>query len=167
VSRTNHHRNQKTQHLGHDYGSRYNCNRKYSQSYGKYGRDLADSERRNEDKLIVREELDELADIDTVAQDYIYECESLGCEPNRATLYSLLEEKGDSHWPNKIDATPTGNDVEIRMSDKHDSDKLVDILNYIESSNLSVELFSSFIKEYAKCKDIDKAWSAALCEWDC
>jgi len=53
------------------------------------------------------------------------------------------------------------------MSNKHDADKLSDILDYIDSSNLSVELFGSFIREYAESKDIDQSWSAALCEWDC
>lgn len=136
MSRTNHHRNQKTQHLGHDYGSRYNCNRKYTQSYGKYGRDLADSERRNESKVIVKDELNELM---------------LGYKP----------ESGERsiHWYDETYAMPTSN--------KHDTDKLSDILDYIESSNISVELFGAFIREYAECKDIDQAWNAALCEWDC
>jgi len=60
MSRTYHHRNQKTQHIGHDYGARYKCNRKFNQSYGKYGRALADSERRNVSKDMIRDELDEI-----------------------------------------------------------------------------------------------------------
>lgn len=57
MSRTNHHRDQKNKHNGHEYGGRYKCNRCYGNSYGVHGRDKADSERRNQDKSIVREEL--------------------------------------------------------------------------------------------------------------
>lgn len=59
MSRTRHHRNQKNAHLGHDYGSRYRCNKLYGQSYGKDGRDRANSERRIDDKSEVQSGLDE------------------------------------------------------------------------------------------------------------
>lgn len=59
MTRTKHHRQQKYKHQGHDYGAKYNCNKGYSCPYGKDGRDLADSERRNESKRIIKEELNE------------------------------------------------------------------------------------------------------------
>ncbi len=62
MSRTKHHRNQKHQHNGQEFGSRYKCNRLYCQSYGKDGRDLADTERRNDSKRIINEELEMLDD---------------------------------------------------------------------------------------------------------
>lgn len=44
-------------HKNHDYGGRYNCNKAYNQSYGKFGRKRAAIERRNDDKKEVRFEL--------------------------------------------------------------------------------------------------------------
>ena len=54
MSRTTHHRGQKDRRNGHDYGGRYKCNESYNQNYGTDGRDRANSERRNEDKRLVR-----------------------------------------------------------------------------------------------------------------
>lgn len=62
MSRTRHHRNQKHQHNGFDYGGKYNCNKNYAQGYGTDGRDLADSERRRESKQIIRDELEGMED---------------------------------------------------------------------------------------------------------
>lgn len=59
MSRTKHHGIDN--HIGHDYGGRYNCNKGYGASYGKDSRDKADSERRMEDKRVVIEELQCLA----------------------------------------------------------------------------------------------------------
>ena len=57
MSRTTHHRNQKHSHCGYDYGSKYKCNKNYAQSYGVDGRNRADSERRQQDKKVVADEL--------------------------------------------------------------------------------------------------------------
>ena len=58
MSRTRHHRGQKSQHNGHDYGGRYNCNKGYGNSYGVAGRDRARVERRNDDDRINPDELE-------------------------------------------------------------------------------------------------------------
>ncbi len=62
MSRTRHHKNQKHQHNGHEYGSKLKCNKHYGNSYGVDGRDLGDSERRNEERHIIIEELKEIYD---------------------------------------------------------------------------------------------------------
>lgn len=58
MSRTTHHRGQKSRHDGHDYGARYKCNKRYGQGYGKDGRDRAHKEIRHNSNLIIKEELD-------------------------------------------------------------------------------------------------------------
>lgn len=55
MARTKHHG--QDNHIGHDYGSRYNCNKNYAACYGVDSRNKADSERRMEDKRLVREAL--------------------------------------------------------------------------------------------------------------
>ena len=60
MSRTRHHKGQKLRHSGHDYGGRYKCNKMYGQHYGVDGRDRADSERRNESKEIIRNQINEI-----------------------------------------------------------------------------------------------------------
>lgn len=55
MSRTKHHG--QNNHAGHDYGARYKVNRHYGCAYGKHGRDLADKERRESGKKIIRAEL--------------------------------------------------------------------------------------------------------------
>ena len=57
MSRTKHHK--EYQHYGHDYGFRHKCNRGYSQSYGKIGRQLLHKELRQEDKEVIKNELDQ------------------------------------------------------------------------------------------------------------
>lgn len=58
MSRTKHHRSQKANHEGYDYGGKYKHNKHYGGGYGKVGRDAADKERRSESKRIVEEGLD-------------------------------------------------------------------------------------------------------------
>lgn len=62
MSRTNHHRNQKRHphKNGWDYGGKYKCNKKYGCGYGVDGRNLADSERRNESKRIIKHEIENI-----------------------------------------------------------------------------------------------------------
>jgi len=60
MSDTRHHRRQKYQHCGEDYGARYNCDKGYGTAYGKDGRQKAKEERRNESKKIIKKELNEL-----------------------------------------------------------------------------------------------------------
>jgi len=135
--------------------------------------------------------------------DYIETCNELGYEPEVGKSIGKIESELCEYWRSEgayhIYCTLCGawaeevtneNDIPLKkdaicqscrcededredqtvlcevMSDKHDSDKLSDILDYIENSNLSVELFSSFIREYAESKDIDQAWNDALDEWD-
>lgn len=63
MSRTNHHRNQKSNHEGHDYGGKYKHNKHYGGGYGVDGRNAADKERREEGKDIVEEELDFMEEV--------------------------------------------------------------------------------------------------------
>ena len=106
-------------------------------------------------KAIVMFESNTLQDLkvefELAVDDYLETCIELGYKPESGGRIS--------HWYDEIDTTPTSNE--------HDADKLSNILDYIESSNLSVELFGAFIKEYAESKDIDQAWSWALDDWDC
>ena len=60
MSRTNHHRNQKSNHEGYDYGGKYKHNRHQGGGYGTEGRDAADKERREESKSLVEEGIDAL-----------------------------------------------------------------------------------------------------------
>lgn len=55
MSRTHHHRAQKSQHCGHEYGARYNCNKTYGTHYGPDGRNRAHREMRADSKRIVRD----------------------------------------------------------------------------------------------------------------
>jgi len=57
MSRTKHHKGQKNQHNGHDYGSRYKCNKHYGAAYGKESRDIAHKEMREEGKEQIEDEL--------------------------------------------------------------------------------------------------------------
>jgi hypothetical protein len=54
MSRTRHHRHQRSTHCGEDYGSAHNCNRHYARNYGVYGRERLHSELRMEDKKLSR-----------------------------------------------------------------------------------------------------------------
>ena len=60
MSRTSHHRSQKHAHNGHDYGARYRCNRMYGAGYGAYSRSLAHAEMRNDSKVIIKMEIDDV-----------------------------------------------------------------------------------------------------------
>ena len=66
MSNTHHHKGQKNQHCGHDYGGKYKHNKHYGGGYGVDGRDAADSERRQQSKDIIASELDELNGVDDV-----------------------------------------------------------------------------------------------------
>lgn len=55
MSRTKHHKMQKHQHVGHDYGSRANCNKTYNNSYGTFGRKRLHKELRAEVRLLKNE----------------------------------------------------------------------------------------------------------------
>lgn len=66
MSRTKHHRGY--HHLGHDYGGRYRCNRGYGNSYGVDGRNLADKERRQDDKRLSLEGINQVDDMPNVCE---------------------------------------------------------------------------------------------------
>ena len=51
MRRTNHHRNQKSNHCGYDQGGKYKHNKHYGGGYGVDGRNAADSERRMQSKI--------------------------------------------------------------------------------------------------------------------
>lgn len=53
MSRTKHHG--QDNHVGHDYGGRYKCNKSYGNAYGTEGRNKADKERREESKRAVEQ----------------------------------------------------------------------------------------------------------------
>ncbi|MCP5007442.1 MAG: hypothetical protein GY941_26420 [Planctomycetes bacterium] len=57
MSRTKHHRNQKRRRCGLDFGARYKSNKGYGGGYGPQAKNAADIDRRQEDKRVVREEL--------------------------------------------------------------------------------------------------------------
>ena len=57
MSRTRHHRRQRKQKCGLDFGAKYKCDKGYCAGSGSIPKDLADSERRNESKKIIREEI--------------------------------------------------------------------------------------------------------------
>ena len=59
MSNTFHHRNQRKNRKGYDYGGKYKHNKHYGGGYGTDGRDAADSERRAQSKTIIAEALDE------------------------------------------------------------------------------------------------------------
>lgn len=48
----------------------------------------------------------------------------------------------------------------------HEAEKLSNILDLINKSGLAIEAFDVFLAEYARTKDLDKAWWFAQCEWD-
>ena len=59
MSRTKHHRGQRNQKSGLDFGAKLNCDKGYHAGSGKFAKDLADSERRAADKKAIREEVKE------------------------------------------------------------------------------------------------------------
>lgn len=58
MSRTKHHKGQKNRRCGLDYGSKYKHNKGYCGGYGPDAKNAADSERRQQGKKIVRNEVD-------------------------------------------------------------------------------------------------------------
>ena len=50
MSNTKHHN--QNNHVGYDFGGRFNCNKHYSNGYGKYGRKLAHKEMRSDVRKI-------------------------------------------------------------------------------------------------------------------
>lgn len=60
MSRTKHHRDQKSIHCGYDYGGKYKHNKHYGGGYGADGRNAADKERREEGKDLCEAGIDEL-----------------------------------------------------------------------------------------------------------
>lgn len=64
MSRTKHHRSQKRHphHNGFDYGGKYKHNKHYGGGYGVDARNAADRERRNESKLIIIKEIEDMVD---------------------------------------------------------------------------------------------------------
>lgn len=68
MSRTKHHRTQKHCHDGEDWGAKYKCDKGYCGGTGKIPKQLANAERRNEDKKTVSNEIaldDSLLNVDT------------------------------------------------------------------------------------------------------
>ena len=57
MSRTRHHKGQRENNCGWDYGARYRCDRTYGQSKHPYGKLLAHREMRADGKLIIYQEL--------------------------------------------------------------------------------------------------------------
>ena len=69
MSRTNHHRNQKQNRCGYDYGGRYKHNKHYGGGYGVDGRNAADKERRHQSKEYIEDELDlYVAEVDPISE---------------------------------------------------------------------------------------------------
>jgi len=56
MSRTKHHRMQKANKCGVDFGARYNCDKQHGGGTGPYTKKLAAKERRSEGKKIVHSE---------------------------------------------------------------------------------------------------------------
>lgn len=48
----------------------------------------------------------------------------------------------------------------------HTADDLITVLKCIAKSGLPAEAFDAFLSEYAKTKDLGKAFCFARCEWD-
>jgi len=63
MARTRHHRNQRENKCGVDFGARYKCNKGYSAGTGSIPKDFADAERRKESKAIIRREMANTAEI--------------------------------------------------------------------------------------------------------
>lgn len=61
----------------------------------------------------------------------------------------------------------TTEDPESMPFTGHTGDDLWEVLNYINASPMPVEMFDSFLAEYADTKDLRKSLFAAQCEWDC
>lgn len=61
MSRTRHHRQQRDVKRGWDYGSRYKCNRGYASPKGPAAKDRADSERRQQDRILCQVSMAEQA----------------------------------------------------------------------------------------------------------
>jgi len=59
MSRTNHHRTQRHNHCGYDYGGKYKHNKGYGGGYGSDGRNAAHREMRADSKVIIRSEIEE------------------------------------------------------------------------------------------------------------
>ena len=57
MSRTRHHKEQKRNNWGKDFGAKYKCDKGYAAGTGPVPKDLADKERRNEGKKIILTEL--------------------------------------------------------------------------------------------------------------
>ncbi len=55
MANTYHHKMQKHQHVGHDYGGRYKCNWGYGNGYGKAGRNASHKEMRHDTRMIKSE----------------------------------------------------------------------------------------------------------------
>jgi len=77
MSRTKHHRSQKSHphHCGWDYGGKYKHNKHYGGGYGSFARHVADKERRNESKAIIKTELEYLWDDIVFGADLDFELE--------------------------------------------------------------------------------------------
>ena len=59
MSRTYHHKEQRKNKGGLDFGARYECDKHYSTQANKESKDIARSERRNLSKRVIRRELDD------------------------------------------------------------------------------------------------------------
>lgn len=57
MSRTKHHRHQKHNKWGYDFGARYNCDKCFHNGTGFFSKLLANRERRNESKRIILSEV--------------------------------------------------------------------------------------------------------------
>ena len=63
MARTKHHRNQRSNKCGVDFGARYKCDKGYHSSTGSIPKDIADTERRQEGKAIIRREVENTVEI--------------------------------------------------------------------------------------------------------
>ena len=57
MSRTTHHKNQRSNKWGLDFGARYSCDKGYGGGFGWFAKHLANRERRNESKSIILSEV--------------------------------------------------------------------------------------------------------------
>ncbi len=58
MSRTKHHKNQRSNKWGLDFGAKYNCDKGYRGCHGHFAKLLANKERRNKSKKIIVFEID-------------------------------------------------------------------------------------------------------------
>lgn len=72
MSRTKHHRSQRNNKCGVDFGARYNCDKGYHAGTGAGAKQLADQERRHIDKLTVKQGLEE---VDSNIEEQQFLCE--------------------------------------------------------------------------------------------